>query len=97
MTTLQTASTPWPLVDGMYRSPALTALGLVAAFTPAALGSMGGSVFSQEEQAANRDRVARGLGFLAVVRVRQVHGAHVVRADAPFPPCLLYTSPSPRD
>ena len=40
MTTLQTASTPWPLVDGLYRSPALTALGLVAAFTPAALGSM---------------------------------------------------------
>lgn len=85
MTMLQTASTSWPLVDGLYRSPALTALGLVAAFTPAALGSMGGSAFSQEEQAANRDAVARRLGFPAVVRVRQVHGSQVVRADGPFP------------
>jgi len=86
MATLQTASTPWPLVDGLYRSPALTALGLVAAFTPAALGSMGGSVFSQEEQAASRDAVARRLGFPAVVRVKQVHGARVLRSEGPFPP-----------
>jgi len=84
MTSLQTESTAWPLVDGLYRSPALTALGLVAGFTTAALGSMGGSVFPQEEQAASRDAVAKRLGFPAVVRVKQVHGARVLRADGPF-------------
>lgn len=84
MAALQTVATAWPLVDGLYRSPALEALGLVAAFTPAALGSMGGSVFPQEEQAASRDAVARRLGFPAVVRVKQVHGERVVRADGPF-------------
>ena len=84
MTSLQTEPTAWPLVDGLYRSPALTALGLVAGFTTAALGSMGGSVFSQEEQAASRDAVAKRVGFGAVVRVKQVHGARVLRADGPF-------------
>ena len=84
MTSLQTESAAWPLVDGLYRSPALTALGLVAGLTTAALGSMGGSVFPQEEQAASRDAVAKRLGFPAVVRVKQVHGARVLRADGPF-------------
>lgn len=84
MALLQTATT-WPLVDGLHRSPALTALGLVAGFTPAALGSMGGSVFSQEQQATNRDAVARRCGFPAVVRVKQVHGARVLRSEGPFP------------
>lgn len=83
-TSRQTVSTAWPLIDGLYRSPALTAVGLLAAFTPAALGSMGGTVFSQEEQAANRDAVARRCGFPAVVRVKQVHGAGVLRSEGPF-------------
>lgn len=82
---LRTAATAWPLADGLYRSPALAALGLVAAFTSASLGSMGGSAFPREQQAANRDVVAGRLGFPAVVRVRQVHGARTLRADAPFP------------
>jgi len=67
-------------VDGLYRSPALTALGLVAAFTPAALGSMGGPVLPRSEQRANRTAVARRLGFPGMVRVKQVHGSRVVYA-----------------
>jgi len=70
----------WPLVEGLYRSPALTGLGLVAAFTPASFGSMAGSVFPQAEQRENRDMVARRLGFPTVVRVKQVHGNRVVYA-----------------
>lgn len=77
---MSTVVAGWPLSDGLYRSPALTALGLVAGFTSAALGSMAGSVFSQEEQAANRDALARRLGFPGVVRVKQVHGNRVLHA-----------------
>ena len=73
-------ATAWPLVDGLHRSPSLTALGLVAGFTTRAEGSLAGSVFPQHEQDAARERLARRLGFREVVRVRQVHGDRVVRA-----------------
>lgn len=72
-------------MDGLYLSPALTALGLVAGSTSASLGSMGGSVFPLDAQARNRQTLARRLGFDDTVRVRQVHGATVLRAEAPFP------------
>lgn len=75
-----TATSAWPLVDGLHRSPALTALGLVAGFTTRADGSLAGSVFPEEEQARARERLARRLGFPEIVRVRQVHGDRVVRA-----------------
>lgn len=76
---LQTAATAWPLQDGLHRSPALSALGLVAGLTTRAEGSLAGSVFPQAEQDAARDRLARRLGFREVVRVRQVHGNTVLR------------------
>jgi polyphenol oxidase len=69
----------WPLVEGLYRSPLLGALGLVAGFTSASLGSMAGSVHPQERQEQSRRSLAAGLGFDRVVRLRQVHGAGVVR------------------
>jgi YfiH family protein len=81
-------ATAWPLQDGLYRSPALSALGLVAGFTTRAEGSLAGSVFPQEVQDAARERLARRLGFDEVVRVRQVHGDRVVRAPhgaSPWP------------
>ena len=81
-------ATAWPLQGGLYRSPSLTALGLVAGFTTRAEGSLAGSVFPQDEQDAARERLARRLGFREVVRVRQVHGDRVVRAphgESPWP------------
>ena len=81
-------ATAWPLVDGLYRSPALTQLGLVAGFTTRAEGSLAGSVFAQDLQDRARERLARRLGFTEVVRVRQVHGDRVVRAphgESPWP------------
>ena len=77
-------ATAWPLQDGLYRSPALSALGLVAGFTTRAEGSLAGSVFPQDMQDAARERLARRLGFDEVVRVRQVHGNTVLRV--PFVP-----------
>jgi YfiH family protein len=71
----------WIERDGVLRSPALAALGLVAGFTTRALGSMAGSVYALDEQDRNRAALARRLGFDRVVRVRQVHGDTVVRAD----------------
>ncbi len=73
-------ATRWPLVEGLLRSPALTSLGLVAGFTTCREGSLAGSVFPQDEQDQARERLAGRLGFAEVVRVRQVHGARVVRA-----------------
>ena len=87
-TPVKTSATSWPLQDGLYRSPSLTALGLVAGFTTRAEGSLAGSVFPQAEQDAARERLARRLGFREVVRVRQVHGDRVVRAphgESPWP------------
>lgn len=81
-------ATAWPLQDGLYRSPALSALGLVAGFTTRAEGSLAGSVFPQDVQDAARERLARRLGFDEVVRVRQVHGNTVRRVPhgaSPWP------------
>ena len=81
-------ATRWPLVDGLYRSPALTQLGLVAGFTTRSEGSLAGSVFPQDVQDRSRERLARRLGFDEVVRVRQVHGNTVVRVphgESPWP------------
>ncbi|HEV8468256.1 MAG TPA: polyphenol oxidase family protein [Candidatus Limnocylindria bacterium] len=76
--------TPWVVRDGTLRSPLLEARGLVAGFTTRALGSMAGSVYPESEQAANRDALARHLGFDdAIARVKQVHGSSVVRVDRP--------------
>jgi YfiH family protein len=71
----------WTLRDGILRSPALGALGLVAGFTTRILGSMAGGVFPLDEQDRNRVALARRLGFERVVRLRQIHGDSVVHAD----------------
>lgn len=71
----------WVERDGVLRSPALGELGLVAGFTTRALGSMAGGVYPLDEQDRNREALARRLGFDRVVRVKQVHGDVVVRAD----------------
>jgi hypothetical protein len=77
---------PWIERDGMLRSPRLESLGLVAGFTTRAQGSMAGSVFPLEEQARNRDALARRLGFAGVTRIRQVHRTTAVRVDGPREP-----------
>jgi YfiH family protein len=45
---------------------------------------MGGSATDPATASRDRAALAAGLGFDAVVRVRQVHGDRVLRADAPF-------------
>ena len=71
----------WVERDGLLRSPLLERYRVLAGFTTRAQRSMAGSVFALEEQEANRRAFARGLGFDAVARVRQVHGNTVVRLD----------------
>ena len=71
----------WVEREGILRSPALSALGVVAGFTTRALGSMAGGVFPLDEQERNRALLAERLGFDRVVRLKQVHGDTVVRAD----------------
>src|SRR5438270_5119065 len=78
MTLLETT---WVERDGILWSPSLSRLGLVAGFTTRALGSMAGGVFPLDEQDRNREALARQLGFDRVVRLKQVHGDAVVRAD----------------
>ena len=56
------ATTGWVERDGLLRSPALTALGLVAGFSTRALGSMAGGVYPLQEQERNRESLARALG-----------------------------------
>jgi len=85
MTLLETT---WVERDGILWSPALGAAGLVAGFTTRALGSMAGGVFPLDEQDRNREALAKQLGFDRVVRLKQVHGEAVVRADdvgSPWP------------
>lgn len=72
---------PWNLRDGVLRSPALQSLGLLAGFTTRALGSMAGGVHPLDEQARNRLDLAHCLGFDRVVRLKQVHGDVIIRAD----------------
>lgn len=67
-------------------SPALGALGVVAGSTTRGLGSMGGSATPPDEAQRHRDHLAARLGFGAAVRVKQVHGDTVLRADGPFAP-----------
>ena len=67
----------WVERDGLLRSPLLERYRVVAGFTMRAQGSMAGSVFPLDEQARNRD---------AVARVRQVHGNGVVRLDRAVEP-----------
>ena len=67
-------SSTWVERDGLLRSPLLERYRVVAGFTTRAQGSMAGSVFPLDEQARNREALARALGFDAVARVRQVHG-----------------------
>ena len=71
----------WVERDGLLRSPLMERYRVVAGFTTRAQGSMAGSVFSLDEQARNRNALARRLGFDAVARVRQVHGNTVVRVE----------------
>ena len=78
----------WVERDGLLRSPLLERYHVVAGFTTRAQGSMAGSVFPLDEQARNRESLARRLGFPEVVRVRQVHGnsaVHLDRAVEPWP------------
>ncbi|MEO8633385.1 MAG: polyphenol oxidase family protein [Chloroflexota bacterium] len=79
----QTWRGTWVERDALLRSPLLESLGLVAGSTTRAQGSMAGSRHPLEEQARNREALARTLGFEGVVRVKQVHGNDVVRVDAP--------------
>jgi YfiH family protein len=76
----------WVERDGLLRSPLLERYRVLAGFTTRAQGSMAGSVFPVDEQARNREIFARGLGFDAVARVRQVHGNDVVRLDRAIEP-----------
>jgi polyphenol oxidase len=76
----------WVERDGMLRSPLLERYRVVAGFTTRAQGSMAGSVFPLDEQARNRESLARSLGFEAVARVRQVHGNTVVHVDGATEP-----------
>jgi len=76
----------WVDRDGLLRSPLLERYGVLAGFTTRAQGSLAGSVFPLEEQEQNRRALARGLGFDAVARVRQVHGSTVVRLDRALEP-----------
>jgi purine-nucleoside/S-methyl-5'-thioadenosine phosphorylase / adenosine deaminase len=76
----------WISREDLLWSPALGLLGLVAGMTGRAQGSMAGSMYPLDEQAANRAKLARQLGFEGVVRVKQVHGREVVRVNAPLEP-----------
>ena len=88
----------WVERDGILRSPALESLGLVAGFTTRALGSMAGGIFPLDEQDRNRRALAKRLGFDRVVRMKQVHGDTVVRADdvgTPWPDADAMWSATP--
>ncbi len=80
------ATSAWTLRDGLWWSPALVSLGLVAGFTTRRQGSMAGSHYPLEEQARNRAALARTLGIDAVLRTKQVHGREVVRVNAQIEP-----------
>ena len=83
---MSVATASWISRDGTLRSPLLEARGLVAGFTTRAFGSMAGSVYPESVQAANRDALARQLGFGLLARVKQVHGNSVVRAERAIEP-----------
>ncbi len=76
----------WTQRDGLLFSPALEALGLVAGFSTRAQGSLAGSQYPLDEQARNRDALARRLGFAEITRTKQVHGRDIVRVDRQVEP-----------
>lgn len=78
------AHTAWRRQGHLLVSPALSARGLVAGSTTRGLGSMGGPGTSGEDAARARAGLARRLGFGEVVRVKQVHGNTVLRAEGAF-------------
>ncbi len=85
---IDTIRTTWTERDGLLVSPSLSSLGLVAGFTTRRQGSMAGSHFPLEEQAANRAALAKRLGFRTITRSRQVHGreaVHVTMQAEPWP------------
>lgn len=83
------AGTEWARQGHLLVSPALTRAGVVAGMSTRALGSMGGAATPLEDAERSRGALAERLGFSAVVRVKQVHGDRVLRAEGPF------TSPWP--
>lgn len=74
----------WERRGHLLMSPALSRMGLVAGMSTRALGSMGGSATPPEAAEKDRRALAARLGFDGVVRVKQVHGDTVLRADRPF-------------
>ena len=83
---MSVVTSTWFEREGLLWSPLLERYRVVAGFTTRAQGSMAGSVFPLDEQERNRQRLARGLGFDAIARVRQVHGNTVVRLDRAVEP-----------
>lgn len=75
----------WERKGDLLVSPALSRIGVVAGMSTRGLGSMGGASTPAEEAAEHRRALAERLGFAGVVRVKQVHGDRVLRADEPFP------------
>ena len=87
--TVSATRASWIQRDGLFWSPTLSSLGLVAGFSTKRQGSMAGSHHPQGEQARNRAALAERLGFDAVVRIRQVHGREVVHAERQIEPWPL--------
>ena len=87
--TVSASRASWIERDGLFWSPTLSSLGLVAGFSTKRQGSMAGSHHPLREQARNRAALAERLGFEAVVRTRQVHGREVVHAESQIEPWPL--------
>jgi len=83
---MSVVTSTWVEREGLLWSPLLERYRVLAGFTTRAQGSMAGSVFPLDEQERNRWTLARGLGFDAIARVRQVHGNTVVRLDRAVEP-----------
>lgn len=81
---LPRARSEWERRGHLLVSPVLSRLGVVAGMSTRALGSMGGSATPPDHAEQGRRALAERLGFDRVVRVKQVHGDRVLRADAPF-------------
>ena len=81
-----TSDGAWIKRDGLIFSPMLSSLGLVAGFTTRAQGSMAGSHHPLDEQANNRARLAKSLGFSEVTRTKQVHGRDIERVERQVEP-----------
>ena len=84
MRTASVTRAPWTPEGDVLWSPLLRGRDVVAGFTARPLGSMGGSGTPADAAAAARAALASRLGFDTVVRVKQVHGDVVLRADRAF-------------